>query len=83
MAWHSRTYGFIFAKNPININNIAAVATGLRTARYLMDRQVMGAEIMGEFWALVSKAELKVGNGTAKGLGVLCLTAIVLVALLV
>lgn len=37
---------------------------------------------MTEFWRLLGKAELRIGNGAAKGLGVFCLTAIVLVALL-
>lgn len=37
---------------------------------------------MAEFWNLLNKAELKYGNGTAKGLGVLCLTAIIIVVLL-
>jgi hypothetical protein len=37
---------------------------------------------MGEFWNLLAKAELKYGDGAAKGLGVLCLTAIIIVALL-
>lgn len=37
---------------------------------------------MLEFWRLLSTAELRIGNGAAKGLGVLCLTAIVIVALL-